>query len=328
MERKRVFSGIQPTGVIHLGNYVGAIKNWITLTKDYECIFCVVDYHAITVQQDPVAFQEGILRAANTLLACGTTPECCTLFVQSHVREHTELAWIFNCLTPIGDLERMTQFKDKSQQHRENINAGLLTYPLLQAADILLYRAQVVPVGEDQVQHIELTRRTARRFNSRYGETFPEPDWLLSQTPRIMGTDGKTKMSKSLSNEIGILEAPEVIWEKLRTATTDENRIRRKDPGNPDICNLYTMHKAFSPAETVADVDTQCRNAGIGCIDCKKMLHENIMRELAPIQERALEGARNPDYVRGVLKQGAEKCSALAAPLMQDVRAKIGLSQG
>jgi len=328
MVRKRVFSGIQPTGIIHLGNYVGAIKNWVRLTDEYDCIFCVVDYHAITVQQDPAAFQEGILRAANTLLACGTTPERCTLFVQSHVREHTELAWIFNCLTPIGDLERMTQFKDKSQQHRENINAGLLTYPLLQAADILLYRAQLVPVGEDQVQHIELTRRTARRFNSRYGETFPEPDWLLSQTPRIMGTDGKTKMSKSLGNEIGILEAPEAIWEKLRTATTDENRIRRTDPGNPDICNLYTMHKAFSPAETVAEVDAQCRSAGIGCIDCKKMLYETMMRELAPIQERALEGERNPDYVRGVLKQGAETCRALADPLMQDVRARLGLTQG
>ncbi len=289
---------------------------------------CRLEHAPLGTVVDPVAFQDGILRAANTLLACGTTPECCTLFVQSHVREHTELAWIFNCLTPIGDLERMTQFKDKSQQNRENINAGLLTYPLLQAADILLYRAQVVPVGEDQVQHIELTRRTARRFNSRYSETFPEPDWLLSHTPRIMGTDGKTKMSKSLNNEIGILEEPEVIWEKLRTATTDENRMRRKDPGNPDICNLYTMHKAFSSDGIVADVDTQCRNAGIGCIDCKKMLHENIMRELAPIQERAAEGERNPDYVRSVLKQGAEKCSALASSLMQDVRSKMGLSQG
>jgi tryptophanyl-tRNA synthetase len=325
MVRKRVFSGIQPTGIIHLGNYVGAIKNWVRLTNEYECIFCVVDYHAITVQQDPAAFQDGIVRAANTLLACGITPERCTLFVQSHVREHTELAWIFDCLTPIGDLERMTQFKDKSQQHRENINAGLLTYPLLQAADILLYKAQLVPVGEDQVQHIELTRRTARRFNGRYGETFPEPDWLLSQTPRIMGTDGKTKMSKSLNNEIGILESSDAIWEKLRTATTDENRIRRRDPGNPDICNLYTMHKAFSPAEMVADVDTQCRNAGIGCIDCKKMLHENIMRELAPIQERAAESERNPDHVRAVLQQGADTCRSLAAPLMQDVRSKIGL---
>jgi tryptophanyl-tRNA synthetase len=327
MQRKRVFSGIQPTGIIHLGNYVGAIKNWVALTQEYECIFCVVDYHAITIHQNPEEFQQGIMRAAATLLACGTTPERCTLFVQSHVREHTELAWIFNCLTPIGDLERMTQFKDKSLQHRENINAGLLTYPLLQAADILLYRAQIVPVGEDQVQHIELTRRTARRFNSRFGETFPEPDWLLSQTPRIMGTDGKTKMSKSLGNEIGILEPPEAIWEKLRTATTDENRIRRKDPGNPDICNLYTMHKAFSPADTIAVIDAQCRSAEIGCIDCKKMLYENIMRELAPIQERAAENAGNPDYVRGVLKQGAEKCRALAAPLMQDVRQKMGLPE-
>ena len=169
MVRKRVFSGIQPTGIIHLGNYVGAIKNWVRLTDEYDCIFCVVDYHAITVQQDPAGFQDGILRAANTLLACGTTPERCTLFVQSHVREHTELAWIFNCLTPIGDLERMTQFKDKSQQHRENINAGLLTYPLLQAADILLNKADYVPIGKDQLPHLELTREIARRFGHSFG---------------------------------------------------------------------------------------------------------------------------------------------------------------
>jgi len=326
MQRKRVFSGIQPTGIIHLGNYVGAIKNWVALTEDYECIFCVVDYHAITIQQDPAAFEQAVMRAASTLIACGTTPERCTLFVQSHVRAHAELAWIFNCLTPIGDLERMTQFKDKSQQHRENINAGLLTYPLLQAADILLYRAQVVPVGEDQVQHIELTRRTARRFNSRYGETFPEPDWLLSQTPRIMGTDGKSKMSKSLNNEIGILEPPESIWEKLRTATTDENRIRRSDPGNPDICNLYTMHKAFSASDTIEYCAAQCRSAGIGCIECKKLLHENIMRELAPVQERAAEYGRDPEYVRGVLHQGAERCRDLAAACMRDVRDRMGLA--
>jgi tryptophanyl-tRNA synthetase len=325
MTAKRIFSGIQPTGIIHVGNYVGAIKNWVDLMQDHDCIFCVVDYHAITIEQDVQAFPANIHTAAATLMACGVDPGRCTLFVQSHVAEHTELAWIFNCITPIGDLERMTQFKDKSQQHRENINAGLLTYPLLQAADILLYKAQLVPVGEDQVQHIELTRRTARRFNSRFGDTFPEPDWQLTPTAKILGVDGKSKMSKSLNNHIGVLEAPEVIWEKLRTAVTDENRIRRTDKGNPDICNLYTMHQAFSPPEHIADVAARCRTAEIGCVDCKKMLFENMMGHLGPIQQRAADLADNPDRVTEALARGAERCRDIAGQVMREVRCKTGI---
>ncbi len=325
MAKKRIFSGIQPTGIIHLGNYVGAIKNWVNLIEEYECVFCVVDYHAITIEHDVAAFQENILTAARTLMACGVDPQRCRLFVQSHVPEHTELAWIFNCITPIGDLERMTQFKDKSQQHRENINAGLLTYPLLQAADILLYKAQVVPVGEDQVQHIELTRRTARRFNTRYGETFAEPEWMLTKTAKIMGLDGKTKMSKSLNNYIGVLESGDSIWEKLRTATTDENRKRRKDPGDPDICNLYTMHKAFSPQATVEEIDPQCRAAEIGCVDCKKILFENMMKHLEPIQQKATELEKDRDAVIGALEKGAASCREISQQVMDEVRRKVGL---
>jgi len=325
MAKEIIFSGIQPTGVIHLGNYVGAIRNWIDLLDKYDCIFSIVDYHAITIEQDQKTFKENIIQAARTLMACGIDPAKCILFVQSHVPEHTELAWILNCITPIGDLERMTQFKDKSQQHRENINAGLLTYPVLQAADILLYKARVVPVGEDQVQHIELTRRIARRFNTRFGQTFPEPRWILSDTAKIMGLDGKTKMSKSLNNFIGILEPPDEIWEKLRTATTDENRKRRKDPGNPEICNLFTMHKVFSARDEIPDIDRKCRTAATGCVECKKMLFENMLRHLEPIQQRAAELEKNPQEVIDALNKGARRCKEIAGSVMDEVRQKIGL---
>lgn len=325
MKKKRILSGIQPTGIAHIGNYVGAIKNWVSLTESYDCIFFIADLHAMTIEYEPAAYLQGIINTARTLIACGLTPERCTLFAQSQVPGHTDLAWIFNCLTPLGDLERMTQFKDKSDQHRENINAGLLTYPILQAADILLYKAEVVPVGEDQVQHIELTRRTARRFNNRFGETFPEPMWELSVTPRILGTDGQAKMSKSLNNYIGILEPAETIREKLRTAATDPQRIRKKDPGDPDLCNLFTMHKSFSPPELLPQIARQCKGAEIGCIECKKILSDNMMKELGPIQERAAALEKTPGDVLAVLNTGAQRCTNIAAEVMDEVRRKTGI---
>lgn len=325
MGKQKIFSGIQPTGVIHIGNYVGAIRNWVKLLDKYDCIFSIVDYHAITIEHEVESFQDSILNAALTLIACGLEPDKCTIFVQSHVPEHTELAWILNCITPIGDLERMTQFKDKSKEHRENINVGLLSYPILQAADILLYKAEVIPVGEDQIQHIELTRRSARRFNNRYGETFPEPNELLSRTPKIMGLDGKTKMSKSLNNFIGILEDPDTIWEKLRTAVTDENRKRRNDPGNPEICNLFTMHKEFSSKDEITEVDKSCRTAAIGCVDCKRILFKNMMRHLEPIQHRAAELEKNPGEVVEILGDGAKRCKEIAEGVMHEVRIKLGV---
>jgi len=242
---KRIFSGIQPTGEIHIGNYLGAIQNWVKLTETYDCIYCIVDYHAISIEYEPLLMQQRILDTALINIACGLTRDRCTLFVQSHVPEHTELAWVFNCLTPIGDLERMTQFKQKAKQHRKNVNLGLLDYPVLQAADILIYKAGYVPVGKDQYQHVELTREIARRFNSRFGQVFPESAVLESKTPKILGLDGKHKMSKSMNNYIGMLESPETIWEKLRTAVTDVNRVRRHDPGNPRKCNVYSLHRAL-----------------------------------------------------------------------------------
>jgi tryptophanyl-tRNA synthetase len=321
----RIFSGIQPTGDIHIGNYVGAIRNWVQLADRYECIFCVVDYHAITVDYEVEDLQRKVMETATILVASGLTPERCIVFVQSHVVEHTELGWIFNCITPIGDLERMTQFKEKGRQQRSNINLGLLAYPVLQAADILIYKAGYVPVGEDQVQHVELSREIARKFNARFGETFPEPQVILSSAPRILGLDGKAKMSKSLNNSIGLMEPPEAIWEKLRTAVTDEHRQRRSDPGHPEHCNIFTMHKAFSKPDQISYCDHGCRTAEIGCIDCKKILYENMMKELTPIQKRVKEINADPKTIVGVLSSGAGRCRAIVGKVMDEVRQKIGV---
>jgi tryptophanyl-tRNA synthetase len=323
--KKRLFSGIQPSGDVHIGNYLGAIKNWVRLIDQYDCLFCIVDYHAITTEYNPKEMQRRIFNAAAVNIAAGLDPEKCTIFVQSHVPEHTELAWIFNTITPIGHLERMTQFKDKSKQHRENINAGLFTYPVLQTADILLYKGEVVPVGEDQVQHIELSREIARKFNMRYGEIFPEPQEILSEAPRIMGLDGKTKMSKSLGNYISLVESPESIWKKLSTAVTDENRKRRTDPGNPDICNLFTLHKHFSRKEQIEHINVVCRTAEIGCIECKKILSENIVEHLAPICLKYERLIKNTDSLVNILQTGAKRCKRMAEETMTEVKKKMGL---
>jgi tryptophanyl-tRNA synthetase len=321
----RIFSGIQPSGEIHIGNYVGAIRNWVRLVDRYECIYCVVDYHAITIEYEVESMQKRILDTATILVASGLTTDKCIVVVQSHVPEHTELAWIFNCVTPIGELERMTQFKEKAKQHRQNVNMGLLDYPVLQAADILIYKAGYVPVGEDQIQHVELSREIARKFNARFGDTFPEPKVLLSDAPRILGTDGGVKMSKSLNNAIGLLDPPEVIREKLRTAVTDVNRQRRSDPGNPDKCNIFTMHQAFSKPDQIAFVDHHCRKAGIGCIECKGILFKNMMEEIGPIQNRVKEINQKPQYMIEVLKSGAARCKAIVEEVMDEVRSKIGV---
>ena len=322
---KRVFSGIQPTGDIHIGNYVGALRQWVSLMEEYDCIYSVVDYHAVTVEYEISEMSRRSFDTAVILLACGLTPEKCQVMVQSHVPEHTELAWVFNCVTPVGEVERMTQFKDKSRQHRSNINMGLMGYPVLQAADILIYRAGYVPVGEDQVQHVELSREVARKFNGRFGKIFPEPEVILSCAPRILGTEGRSKMSKTLNNCIGILEEENTMWEKLRTAVTDVNRVRRSDQGDPDICNIFTMHRAFSPEQVVSELDKGCRTASIGCIDCKRILLKQMMAELTPIREKALALKNDRAYVMDALKQGAKACRALAVETMEEVRTALGL---
>lgn len=322
---KRLFSGIQPSGDLHIGNYLGAIRNWVRLVDKYESIFCVVDLHAITIEYDPEGMQKRVMSAVANNIACGLDPEKCTLFIQSHVPEHCELQWILNTVTPMGELERMTQFKDKAKQHSTNINSGLLNYPILMAADILLYKAQAVPVGDDQIQHLELSREIARRFNSRFGDYFPEPQPLLSETPRIMGLDGKSKMSKSLGNTISLIDPPEVVQKKLATAVTDENRKRRKDPGNPDICNIYTMHKSLSTTEQLSWVEKGCRSAGIGCVECKKVLAENMIAELTPIREKAISLMEDQSYIKDVVNEGAKKCKAIAEETMAGAYGCMGL---
>ncbi|MBN2056278.1 tryptophan--tRNA ligase, partial [bacterium] len=294
---KRVMSGIQPTGDIHIGNYLGAIRQWIELTRDHKCFYVIVDYHAITIEYDVAAFRGNVFRAALVNAACGLMPGTCLMFAQSQVPEHTELCWVLNSCTMVGRLTNMTQFKDKSQQHSDNINAGLLVYPVLQAADILVYKAAMVPVGEDQLQHLELTREVAKRFNQRFGETFPMAS-ACGKSVRIMGLDGESKMSKSKGNYIGILDPPDVVWEKLRPAKTDIKRMRRTDPGNPLVCNIYSLHEHFTPEDKREELAHGCRNAGIGCIQCKKVLAGTISATLAPIQDRYQDLSAHPDLIR------------------------------
>jgi tryptophanyl-tRNA synthetase len=320
-----IFSGIQPSGELHIGNYLGAVKNWVELQSTYECIYCIVDYHAIIGSFEPADLRRRTRQMAVSLLAAGLDPKKSTLFVQSMVPEHTELAWIFNTVTPLGELERQTQYKDKAQR-QESVNAGLLIYPVLQAADILLYRADLVPVGEDQVQHLELAREVARRWNAKFeSELFPEPKPLLTATRRIMGLDGQSKMSKSLGNTIGLLETPDDVWAKLRPAMTDPARVRRTDPGTPEVCNIYHLHKAFNDNATVEHVAVQCRTAGWGCLDCKKVLFDGMMRELTPIRERALELEAHPGIVTDALAAGAARVGEIARRTMVTVRETMGL---
>lgn len=321
----RIFSGIQPTGEIHIGNYLGAIKNWVRLIPQYDCIYCVVDYHAVTVPYEPAEMQNAILDTAMMGIACGLDPERCTLFVQSYVMETLELTWVFNTVASFGALERMTQFKDKAAQHAQSINAGLFTYPVLQAADILICKADGVPVGEDQAQHLEMTREIARRFNHLYGPTFPEAQTLYSPAPRIMGLDGQYKMSKSRNNYISMKDEPQVIRAKLGGAFTDPNRKRRSDPGNPYICNIFTLHNSFSSDEQIAMVAAECQRAGIGCVDCKKILADNMIEQLAPVRAHYHDLSRRPDDVRDALRQGARRIKSLAVDTMDEVRKKMGL---
>ena len=325
-EKSYLFSGIQPSGEIHIGNYCGAIRNWIKLLDEYRCIFSIVDYHAITTDYDPAVMQARIRAAAITNMAAGLVPGKCLLFVQSQVPEHTELAWIFNTLTPMGLLGRMTQFKEKSRRNEENINVGLFDYPVLQAADVLLYTAAAVPVGDDQVQHIEFTRDIARKYNLRFGEFFPEPKAIVPESgARIMGLDGQSKMSKSLDNYIGLTEEPEAIWEKLKPAFTDPARQRLKDRGNPLICNIYTLHENFSPEGVQEECAEGCRTAGIGCFDCKKRMMEQMMKVLDPIRERAKELEQKPQEVDDFLAESAQAARQIAGATMEAVRATMGL---
>jgi tryptophanyl-tRNA synthetase len=321
-----VFSGIQPSGELHLGNYLGAVRSWVEMQDRYRCFYCIVDYHAITQPYDPPAMAQRIREMATDLLACGLDPDKCTLFLQSAVPEHTELAWALASVTPFGELSRQTQFKDKSERNPDQVNAGLFSYPVLQAADILLYGAHRVPVGEDQRQHLELAREIVRKWNARFGETFVEPQPLFSTTPKILGLDGQAKMSKSIGNTIGLREPEKVVWDKLRVAATDPARVRRTDPGDPNKCNIFTLHKFFSDAERQGVVVQGCTTAGIGCIDCKKMLFEGLKADLDRMREAREKLQAVPGRVDEILAAGAQRARAVAQETIKVVRERLGLA--
>lgn len=328
---KTVFSGIQPTGDLHLGNYLGAVRNWVALQDQYRCIFCIVDYHALTQEYDAKEMGRRVSEMVVDLIALGIDPDRSLVFLQSMVPEHTELGWVLTNVTGFGDLERMTQFKDKAETQPENINVGLFQYPVLQAADILLYKGDLVPVGQDQVQHIELARRIARSFNHRWGKVFPECEPLLTSLPKLLGLDGKRKMSKSLGNHIPLSvfghEDPsrKHLRKLLSRAVTDEKRVTREDPGNPDDCNVGTMHKQLSPAEDLDWVVQGCTTATIGCVDCKNKLADNMVAHFARYADRRAELLASPQRVQDILAQGAAKASAIAQRTMGEVRKKLGL---
>jgi len=325
MAKKIVFSGIQPSGRLHVGNYVGAMKNMIALQHDYFCIYGIVDYHAMTVRFDPKEMESGIFNCAVDYVAAGIDPAKSILMLQSTISEHTELAWILNTITPISWLSRVPTFKEKSKENPDYVNMGLFDYPVLMAADIILYKAAVVPVGDDQIPHLELTREIVRRFNTYFGKTFPEPKAMLGSITRILGLDGVNKMSKSLNNCLYLDETKEELWKKLSTAVTDTNRKRRADPGNPDVCNIFTMHKAFSRQEDIAYCARECRSAGIGCLDCKKILLENLYQELEPIQKKQRELRSTREYIYDVLKDGRNRAKLIAEKTMGEIYERIGI---
>jgi tryptophanyl-tRNA synthetase len=323
--KKRVFSGIQPSGRLHVGNYIGAMQNMISLQEEYSCIYGIVDYHAITVSFDPKDMEASIFDCAVDYMAAGINPEKSILMIQSTVAEHTELAWILNTITPISWLLRVPTFKEKRQQNPDYVNMGLLDYPVLMAADIMLYRAEVVPVGDDQLPHLELTREIVRRFNGLFGPMFPEPKAKLGAVSRILGLDGVSKMSKSLDNCIYLDDTKDDIWAKLSTAVTDVRRKRRTDPGNPDECNIFTMHKAFSEGADIEYCARECRAAGIGCLDCKKILLESTYKKLQPIQAKAAQLRNDRQYVLDMLSQGQKRAKEIAAQTMDQVYSKLGI---
>lgn len=325
--RPRIFSGMQPTGELHLGNYLGALRQWVATTRggEFDPIYCIVDAHATTVDYEAREMPARIFDTALTYFAAGLDPERAIVFVQSDVPEHMELTWYLGTVTAMGDLHRMTQFKEKSDQFKQNVNAGLFTYPVLMAADILLYRAKVVPVGNDQVQHLELSREICRRFNSRYGAVFPEPEPRLSETPRIMGLDGKSKMSKTRGNTINLFDDARTVEKKLKGAFTDERKLRRGDPGRPEVCNVFTIHRALTDAARVEEIDRDCRSGALGCGECKQVCVTSVLAELEPIRARALELKADRPRVVDALRDGAERARQVARATMEDVRRAMGL---
>ena len=321
--RPRTFSGIQPSGVVHLGNDLGAIRNYVAMSRQYEAIYCIVDYHALTSTHDAEVLRTRTREMAAGLLALGLDPGACTLFVQSHRPEHAELAWLLCTVTPVSWLERTPTYKDKVQQQPDDVNHGLLTYPVLQAADIVIYKASLVPVGRDQAAHLELSREIVRAFNRRYGDTFPEPEAVYTEAPTVLGTDGVRKMSKSVGNTIDILGDPDLIRRQVMSMVTDTLRIKRTDPGRPEVCNVCQLHRFFG--DDWAEIQTGERTARTGCVDTKKLLAERIVARYAEARERYAELMAHPTEIDGILEAGADRLAPVAAATLAEVKEKMGL---
>ncbi len=322
--KKRIFSGIQPSGMLTIGNYLGAIKNWTKLVDEYDCIFSVVDLHAITVRQNPEELRERCISLLAQYIACGLDPQKCIMFMQSHVPAHTQLSWVLNCYTYMGELSRMTQFKDKSERHADNINAGLFTYPVLMASDILLYNADLVPVGHDQMQHLELTRDVAERFNGIYGDTFTVPDAYIGKTgARVMDlSDPTKKMSKSVpAGMVALLEDPASIMKKFKRAVTDSLSYVKFEEGRDAINNLLSIYCATT-SKTIEEAEKEFEGKGYG--DFKKAIAEAVIAELEPIQAKHKDLMENKNYLEGIYKSGAQKANEIAQSTLKTVYEKVG----
>ena len=322
--RRRIFSGARPTGRLHLGNYLGALQNWVNLQSEYDCIYCVVDIHALTSLEDTSELPQNIHDMVLDWLAAGLDPGKSILFVQSHVPEVTELHTLLSMVTPLSWLLRVPTFKEKVKMQPQNVNYGLVGYPVLQTADIVLYKAEVVPVGEDQLPHLELAREIVRRFNNLFGETFPEPGAKLTNFPLVLGLDGKEKMSKQLGNDIELALTDEETLARVMEAVTDPARRYRDDPGHPEICNIFRLHGYFSPFEQEGLAE-QCRTAQIGCVDCKNKLAGEINATLKSFRERRAALASKPRYIQDVLNDGAARARAIARETMTEVKQKMRL---
>jgi len=326
--KKRILSGMRPTGALHMGNYLGALANWVAMQDQYDCFFFVADWHALTSDyENPSGMENYVREILLDWLSAGLSPEKSTLFIQSKVPEHSELFLILSMITPVPWLERNPTYKDQivQMQNKDLSTFGFLGYPVLQAADIIMYKAQGVPVGVDQVPHVEITREIARRFNFLYGPVFPEPEAILTQTPKILGLD-RRKMSKSYGNAIFLSDSPDQVRAKVMQMITDPQRARRSDPGNPDICNVFEFHKLYTDPATVSQIDTQCRAAQIGCVDCKKMMAVQLIQALGPIHEKRRYFQDHPTMVQEIMDQGNRNAREVARQTMAEVRAAIKIT--
>jgi tryptophanyl-tRNA synthetase len=323
--KKRILSGMRPTGPLHMGNYLGALNNWVTMQDQFDCFFFVADWHALTSDYEkPGPMGEYVRHILIDWLSAGLSPEKSTLFVQSKVPQHSELYLILSMITPVPWLERNPTYKDQiiQLQNKDLSTFGFLGYPVLQAADIIMYKANGVPVGVDQVPHVEITREIARRFNYLYGDVFPEPDAILTETPKILGLD-RRKMSKSYGNAIYMADSPDEVRAKVMQMVTDPQRARRSDPGNPDICNVFEFHKLYTTAETTAQIEKQCRAAEIGCVECKKAMADSLITALAPIHEKRAFYENRPEMVDEIMVEGSRRARKIAEETMVQVREAI-----